>query len=142
MFPKSAKLVYPGIDLLKRIRVNRIDSSWPFDSNSDEAAFAQCPEMLRNARLRNAKLFLDDVRDTSGAAFATGEEFENPAPHRIAENIKSMHGRSMQFSSGQYRKRWFALPPLEPPLARNVEQLCSSLTHRLDEPARDLGARC
>lgn len=46
--------------------------------------------MLRNARLGDAELFLDHVRDTSGAAFATGEEFQNPAPHGIAENIKSM----------------------------------------------------
>ncbi len=72
LLPKSAKLVNPGIDLLKRIRVNRIDSSWPVDANSDEAALAQCSEMLRNARLGDAELFLDHVRDTSGAAVRHG----------------------------------------------------------------------
>lgn len=85
--PKSAKSVDPGVDLLKRLRIHRIDSSWPVDSDSDEAILAQCPEMLRNARLRDAELSLDHVRDLSGAAFATGEEFQNPAPNRIAENI-------------------------------------------------------
>src|SRR5262245_31969650 len=71
LLPKSAKLGDPGIDLFKRLRIHRIDSSWPFDSNTDEAILAQSPEMLRNARLRDAELFLDHVCDTSGAAFAT-----------------------------------------------------------------------
>jgi hypothetical protein len=88
--PKSAKLGNPGIDLLKRLRVHRIDSSLPFDADSDHSALAQCSEMLRDGRLRDAELFLNHVRDTSGIAFATDEKFQNPASHGIAENIKTM----------------------------------------------------
>jgi hypothetical protein len=130
LFPKSAKLINPVIDLLKWLRIHRIDSSRPFDSDSDKAVLAQCPEMLRNARLRDAELFLDHVRDTSGVKFATGEEFQNPAPHRIAENIKSMHGRLVHFSFGQCRKPWFARPPRALPLPESLPRLKREPIHR------------
>jgi hypothetical protein len=130
LLPKSAKLVNPGIDLLKRPRIHRIDSPWPFYSDSDEAVLAQRPEMLRNARLRDAELFLDHVRDTSGAEFATGEEFQNPAPHRIAENIKSMHDRSVHFSFGQCRKPWFARQPRALPPPEFLLRLRRGAIHR------------
>jgi hypothetical protein len=90
--PKSTKLANPGVDLPKRLRVHRIDSPGSLDADADEAALAQGPEMLRNARLRDAELIPDDLGETTGGALAAGEEFENPAPDRIAENVKSMHG--------------------------------------------------
>jgi hypothetical protein len=49
--------------------------------------------MLRNTRLRDAKFFTDHAGEISGAALAAGEEFQNPAPDRIAEYVKSMHAR-------------------------------------------------
>jgi hypothetical protein len=92
LLPKSAKLVYPGVDLLKRLRIHRINPLRSVDADSDEAALAQCTEMLRNARLRYAELVPDDLRETAGGALAAGKEFQNPTPYRIAENVKSMHG--------------------------------------------------
>jgi len=92
LLPKSAKLADPGVDLLKRLRIHRINPSGSLDADSDEAALAQCPEMLRNARLRDAELFLNDLGQTASGALAAGEEFQNPAPHRITQNVKSMHG--------------------------------------------------
>lgn len=70
--------------------------------------------MLRNSRLRYTKLFPDDFSKTTGGAFAAGEEFQDPAPHGIPENVKSMHGRPALFSFGQCRKRLSGLPPRAP----------------------------
>jgi hypothetical protein len=67
--------------------------------------------MLRNARLRDAELFPDNLCETTGGAFAAGEEFQDPAPHRIPKNVKSMHGGPAHFSFGQYRKQWSGQPP-------------------------------
>ena len=54
--PKPAKLADPGVNLLKRFRIHGINPSGSLDAHSDEAALTQCPEMLRNARLRDAEL--------------------------------------------------------------------------------------
>ena len=59
--------------------------------DADKAVFAQGSEVLGNGCLRDAELVLDDFGKASGAALAADEEFQNPSPHRIAENIKSMH---------------------------------------------------
>ena len=96
-FPKSAKWSDPGIDLLKRLRLHRIDASGPIHADTDEPALPQCPEMLRNGRLRDVELLLDQLCDSSGTAFAAGEEFQNPAPDRIPEDIKGVHGSFAAF---------------------------------------------
>jgi hypothetical protein len=92
LLPKSAKLADPGVDLLKRLRIHSIDSPGSLDADSDEAALAQNPEMLRNTCLRDTELLPDDLGETTGSALAASEEFQNPAPHRIAENVKRVHG--------------------------------------------------
>ena len=91
LLPKSAKLADPGVDLLKRFRIHRINSPRPFGAHSDETAFTQGTKVLRNAGLRDAEFSLDDVGETTGAALAACEEFQNPAPDWIAEDVKSMH---------------------------------------------------
>jgi hypothetical protein len=58
----------------------------------DEAVLAQCPEVLGNGRLRDSELILDDFGEASGGALTADEQFQNPAAHRIPENVKCMHG--------------------------------------------------
>jgi hypothetical protein len=92
LLPKPAKLADPSVNLLKWLRIHGINPPGSLNADSHEAALAQCPEVLRNTRLRDAELFLDDLGDTTRGALAAAEEFQNPAPHRIAKNVKSVHG--------------------------------------------------
>ena len=108
VLPKPAELRDPGVDLSKRLRVYRVDSPGSFDADSDEPALSQCPQMLRDARLRDAKLFLDRRRQTSGTLLATAEEFQNTTAYRIPQNVKCVHS---YFSFGQCRMQWFGWPP-------------------------------
>src|SRR5262245_7387461 len=90
--PESPELPDPGVDLLKRLRIHGIDSLGYPDVDLDEAALAQRPEMLCYCGLSNAELGADHLGKTSCAAAPAGQEFQNAAPYRIPENLKSMHG--------------------------------------------------
>ena len=57
--PQSAKRRQPGVDLLKRLRFQAIQTPLRVDGGFDEAGLAQHPEMLRHRRLRHPKLTLD-----------------------------------------------------------------------------------
>lgn len=48
--------------------------------------------MLRDRRLRDTELGLNDRAHVTRRLFAIGEELEDSSPDRIAKNIKGMHG--------------------------------------------------
>jgi hypothetical protein len=92
VFPEAAELVDPGVNVLKRFGIDRIDAPASLSADADETAFAQRTEVLRNSGLRDAELVPDDLREASGALLAAGEEFQNPASHRVAEDVEGFHG--------------------------------------------------
>ena len=49
--------------------------------------------MLRDGRLRDPELGLDDGGDRPRAQLAVGEQLEDPPPDRVAEDIERVHGR-------------------------------------------------
>src|SRR5262249_18473441 len=88
LLPKSAKLVDPIVNLLERLGMNGIESPGAVDADLDEPALAKCAQMLRNTRLSDAELFLDDLGETTRGAFTPNQELENPTAHRIAEDVE------------------------------------------------------
>ena len=47
--------------------------------------------MLRDGRLRDAELGLDDGGDRPRGQLAVGEELEDPPPDRVAEDVERVH---------------------------------------------------
>lgn len=72
--------------------MNGIESPGAVDADLDEPALAKCAQMLRNTRLSDAELFLDDLGETTRGAFTPNQELENPTAHRIAEDVEGMRG--------------------------------------------------
>ena len=48
--------------------------------------------MLRDGRLRDPELGLDDGRDRPGRELAIGEELEDPPSDRVAQDVERVHG--------------------------------------------------
>lgn len=51
----------------------------------------QHAQMLRDPRLGNPELRLDDGGDRTGGLLTLGEQLQDPAPHRVAENVERVH---------------------------------------------------
>jgi len=47
--------------------------------------------VLRDRRLGDAELFLDDRAYRARAPLPVREQFQDPPPHRVAENVKGVH---------------------------------------------------
>ena len=47
--------------------------------------------MLRNGRLRDPELGLDDRGDRPGGQLPVGEQLEDPASDRVAEDVERVH---------------------------------------------------
>src|SRR5262249_4158935 len=60
MHPEPAKLIEPGVDLSQRTGLDRVDAACAIDAHAGEAGIAQNLEMLRDRRLGDAELALDD----------------------------------------------------------------------------------
>src|SRR5258705_3883355 len=91
MLPEPAELAHPRIDLAQRPGLDRIDAARSISAHIRKAALAQHLEVLRNRRLRDAELALDDRDDVARALLAARQQLQNPAANRIAEDIESVH---------------------------------------------------
>jgi hypothetical protein len=88
-----AEWVEPRIDLLERRRVHGVQAACAVRSDAREAAVAQDPEVLRDRRLADPELRLDDVGDGAGRALAVGEELKDPSSYRVAQDVERVHRR-------------------------------------------------
>ena len=51
--------------------------------------------MLGHRRLGDAELAVDHRRDLAGAHLAIGQQLQDPAPGRIAEDVERVHGHNL-----------------------------------------------
>src|SRR5882724_7386020 len=91
MLPEPAELAHPCIDLAQRPGFDRIDAARSIRAHIRKAALAQHLEMLRDRRLCDAELALDDGNDVARALLAARQQLQNPAANRIAADIESVH---------------------------------------------------
>src|SRR5215813_14280576 len=85
MLPEAAELAHPGVDLAQRPGLDRIDAARAIRAHIGKAAVAQHLEVLRDRRLRDAELALDDGDDVARALLATRQQLQNTAANRVAE---------------------------------------------------------
>src|SRR5262245_22023220 len=95
MGPEAPELVEPGVDLAQRARVYRVDAPRPVGAHGGEAALAQHLQVRRHRGLRDPELPLDDGDDITRAVLAAGEQLQDAAPDRIAQNVEGMHQPSL-----------------------------------------------
>src|SRR5262249_5363646 len=89
--PEAAELIEPGVDLAQRRGFNRISPPRAVAAHAGEARLAQHFQVLRDRGLGDAELALDDGDDVSRAVLACGEQLQDTAPHRIAEDVEGVH---------------------------------------------------
>jgi hypothetical protein len=89
--PEVAEAGEPLVDLAQGLGLDGVDAARAVDARRGEAIVAQHFQMLRNGSLGDAVLVLDHLDDRAGGQFAIGEELENAPPHRVAEDVESVH---------------------------------------------------
>ena len=72
-------------------RVDGVEPPRAVRPDGREAAVAQDPEVLRDGRLRDPELGLDDRGDRPRGQLAIGEQLEDPPPDRVAQDVERVH---------------------------------------------------
>ena len=78
------------------VGVDGVEPAGALGSDGREPAVAQHPQVLRHGRLRDAELRLDDGGDRARGQLAIGEQLEDPAPDRVAEDVERVHARILE----------------------------------------------
>src|SRR5690348_10780248 len=89
--PEAPEVIEPRVDLTQRLGVHRVQAPGPARPHGRQAAVPEHPQVLRDGRLGDAELPLDDRADRAGGQLPLGEQLQDPPPHRIAEHVKRMH---------------------------------------------------
>src|SRR6185437_9710437 len=89
--PEAPEVIEPRVDLTQRLGVHRVQAPGPARPHGRQAAVPEHPEMLRDGRLGDAELLLDDRADRPGGQLPLGEQLEDPPPDRITEHVERMH---------------------------------------------------
>jgi hypothetical protein len=85
----------PAVDVLQRGRVDRVHAAGALGADGREAGLPQHPQVLRDARLGDPELVLDDRGDGTRRLLAVGQQLQDPAPDRIAEDVERVHAGSI-----------------------------------------------
>jgi hypothetical protein len=94
--PEVAKVVQPHVDLVERCRVDGVEPPRPLGPDRREAAVPEDLEVLRDRRLRDPELGLDDRGESSRGHLAFGEQLEDSPSDRIAEDVERVHERILK----------------------------------------------
>src|SRR5215213_5048583 len=109
--PEAPEVVQPLVRLAQRLGVDGIEPPRPHRTYAGEAVVPQHLQVLRDRRLRDAVLGLHDRADLTGGELTAGEQLEDPAAHRIAEHVESVHVRRITASAYISRCRTTAAGP-------------------------------
>ena len=84
-------MLEPVIDLAERGGVDGIEPPGPGGPDRREPAVAQDLQVLRDRRLRDPELRLDDGADLPGGMLTIGEQLQDPPTDRVAEDVEGVH---------------------------------------------------
>ena len=96
LVPEPAEGVEPVVELVERRRVDGVEPPRPVRADRREAAVAEDLEVLRDGRLRDAELGLDDRGDRPCRQLAIGEQLEDAAADRVSEDVERVHAAKIQ----------------------------------------------
>ena len=89
--PEMTEVIEPGVDLLQRRGVDRVDATRTVGPNRGKSALPQYLEVLRYGGLRDAKLLVNDRNQIARRGLANCKHFQDASPDRIAQDIEGMH---------------------------------------------------
>ena len=96
LVPEPPEVVEPVVELAHRCGVDRVQPAGAFGPDRRKPAVAEDLEVLRDRRLRDAELRLDDLRDRARGALAVGEELEDPAADGVTQDVERVHAGNIK----------------------------------------------
>ena len=103
--PEATEPVEPGVDIAQSGRVNRVEATGAVGAGGGEAGFAQHAQVSGDTRLGDTELALDDGAHGSGGELAmVGEELEDAAADRVAENVEGVHLARKYITTSLYKQ--------------------------------------
>lgn len=94
--PEPLERREPGVGLPYAARIDGIQSPSAVRAHRRERLLSQDAQVLRNGRLGDAELILDDRAELAGGSLAVREDLENAPAYRISEDIERVHDLSIQ----------------------------------------------
>ena len=91
LLPEVAERVEPRVDLVERRGVDRVEPPGAIRPDRREAAVAQDPQVLRDGRLRDPELGLDDGGQCPGGQLPIGEQLQDPPSDRVPQDVERVH---------------------------------------------------
>src|SRR4249919_3861139 len=89
--PEAPEAAEPRVYLPQRARLHRVQAPGTLRPHGREAGLTQHLQVLRNARLGDPELLMDDGAHRAGGHLPVSEQLQDPAPHRVAEHIEGVH---------------------------------------------------
>jgi hypothetical protein len=89
--PESPVALEPRVDLDERLRSNAVQAAGPFRPDAREPVIAKHAQVLGDGRLGDSELPPHDGSQLARGPFAVGQQFQHPAPDRIAEDVEGVH---------------------------------------------------
>ena len=109
--PEAAEWRQPLLDLLKRLRLQSIESALRIDGGFDESSFAEHPQMFGDRWLRHAQPSLD----LADRLLRRDEQAEYGPPVRLRDNPKDRF-HIANIRSTAYARQGIYSGPCRPPI--------------------------
>src|SRR3954447_9238012 len=89
--PEPAERLQPLVDVAQRLGVHGVQPALAVGSHRRETIVAQHFQVLRYCRLANRELGLNGSADGTRRLLTVGQQFQDPPPHWIAEDVERVH---------------------------------------------------
>src|SRR3954452_14145132 len=89
--PEAAEALQPRVDVTERHRVHRVQPARAVGAHLREPTLAQYAKVLRHGRLADAELVPDGRRAAARRPLAVGQQLEDAAADRLAQDVERMH---------------------------------------------------
>src|SRR4051812_24418096 len=93
--PQPPVAVEPLVDLAERLGVHRVQAAGARGAYGHETGLTEHPQVLRDGRLRDPELLLDDGPQLTRGPLAVGEQFEDAPADRVSEDVERVHGPTL-----------------------------------------------
>src|SRR4029077_727662 len=94
--PEAAEPGQPLVDIAQSGTVHRVHPALTIRPHRRKTVVAQHLQMLRYRGLSDRELVLDGCADRARRHLAVGEQFQDAAPHRIAQDVECVHSINLE----------------------------------------------
>ena len=91
LVPDPAKALQPHVDLLQGLGVHGVEAVAAGRAHRGESALPQHTQVPGHSGPGDPELTRDDRGDLAGGLLALGEQFQDPAPDRVPQDVERVH---------------------------------------------------